>query len=338
MYRFSAFVGFDGFIDKVFHVVDQRYGTGKQFKKICTIANFAKRVASASGLSTNIELYPIEERIGGNGPILAETLAHYGVQTDLWGTIEHPLFQNLSPDIQTLSLGRPGITNALEFDDGKLLMGVTQPLDQIVPEIIKPFLDQQSPEFWKQDLFCFVNWTMIVYMNAILKRLFLPNLSQSLCFFDLADPQKRPQTDLLEFFEILNHFPQHYITLGLNLKEAQQVLHCAYLWKNRTQNHSITDVLSLCQNIQQLLPVKEVFIHDTHCCAACTNDESAYCDDSQFFVERPKTTTGAGDHFNAGYLLARLKNYPLHQSLRQGYAIASHFVRTGELISISELQ
>ena len=334
MHKFSAFVGFDGFVDKVFHVVDQRSATGKQFKKIRTISDFAQRIASASGLSTNIELYPIEERIGGNGPILAETLANYEVKTNLWGTVEHPIFQN----IQATSLGAPGITNALEFDDGKVLMGVTQPLDQITPENIKHFLEQQPPEFWKQDLFCFVNWTMIVHMNAILQHLFLPNLSQSLCFFDLADPQKRPQADLLEFFEILNQFPQHYTILGLNLKEAQQVLNCARLWKNHKQDTQIADVLSLCQAIQQLLPVKEVFIHDTRCCAACTSDESAYCDDPQFFVEKPKTTTGAGDHFNAGYLLARLKNYPLTQALKQGYSIASHFVQTGELIPIRELQ
>ncbi len=67
-----ALVGFDGFIDSIISVVDQRHDMSPDgYERIKTIEQFARRVGAAAGKSTNIELVVKEDRFGGNGPLMA---------------------------------------------------------------------------------------------------------------------------------------------------------------------------------------------------------------------------------------------------------------------------
>ena len=51
----KVFVGLDGFIDEIIHIVDVRYSSDS-YKRIPTIQAYADRIARGSGMSTNIEL------------------------------------------------------------------------------------------------------------------------------------------------------------------------------------------------------------------------------------------------------------------------------------------
>ena len=52
-----AVVGFDGYIDTMVDVVDQRDSAQpKDYRRILTIEALAKRIAAAAGLSTNLEI------------------------------------------------------------------------------------------------------------------------------------------------------------------------------------------------------------------------------------------------------------------------------------------
>ena len=72
----KVFVGFDGFIDEIIHVVDIRVSSD-YYKRIPTIQAYADRIAHGSGMSTNIELVSQQIKMGGNGPILANALLNY---------------------------------------------------------------------------------------------------------------------------------------------------------------------------------------------------------------------------------------------------------------------
>ena len=49
----SAVVGFDGFVDSIIKVVDQRHSMAPEdFRPVSTITGFADRCAAAAGLST----------------------------------------------------------------------------------------------------------------------------------------------------------------------------------------------------------------------------------------------------------------------------------------------
>ena len=51
----SAFIGLDGFVDEILHVVDKRESATK-YTRLPTIKRYAERMAQAAGRSTNIEL------------------------------------------------------------------------------------------------------------------------------------------------------------------------------------------------------------------------------------------------------------------------------------------
>ena len=92
-------IGFDGFIDEIIQVVDKRYST-TEFDKIKTITSFARRIAAAAGLSANMELVPTEIKIGGNGVIMANCLAQYGMNIDYIGALGFPELNPLFSQFQ----------------------------------------------------------------------------------------------------------------------------------------------------------------------------------------------------------------------------------------------
>ena len=48
------------------------------------------------------------------------------------------------------------------------------------------------------------------------------------------------------------------------------------------------------------------------------------------FVQQPKISTGAGDHFNAGFCLGRVLGFGLEESLCTGVATSGYYVRHAE--------
>src|SRR5436190_10538283 len=65
----SAFIGLDGFVDEILHVVDKRESAEK-YVRLPAIAQLAQRLAAAAGRSTNLELVSQRTKLGGNGPIM----------------------------------------------------------------------------------------------------------------------------------------------------------------------------------------------------------------------------------------------------------------------------
>src|SRR5437016_1141264 len=130
----TAFVGLDGFVDEILHAVDKRESAEK-FSRVPTIAKFAGRLAAAAGHSTNVELVSQLTKLGGNGPIMANALASFGLKVTYLGILGypnlHPVFADFAKRAQVHSIAEPGYTDALEFDDGKIMLGKHQSLTQM---------------------------------------------------------------------------------------------------------------------------------------------------------------------------------------------------------------
>src|ERR1041384_5626888 len=130
----TAFVGLDGFVDDILHVVDKRESAEK-YLRLPTIAQLAERLAGAAGRSTNIELVTQLTKLGGNGPIMANALASFGLKVTYLGILGYPnlhsVFQEFSKRAEVYSIAEPGYTDALEFEDGKIMLGKHQSLSQM---------------------------------------------------------------------------------------------------------------------------------------------------------------------------------------------------------------
>jgi sugar/nucleoside kinase (ribokinase family) len=78
-----------------------------------------------------------------------------------------------------------------------------------------------------------------------------------------------------------------------------------------------------------------VVVHPRRGAAAATATESASF--AGPFVQEPKISTGAGDHFNAGFCLGRMLGLGLEESLCTGVATSGYYVRTAISPSAKQL-
>ena len=214
--QLKVLVGIDGFVDKIVHPVDQRTVPGDQFTAIPTIAEFGARISAAAGKSANIELAPVVEKLGGNGPIMANAQSAQGVQVRYLGALDkntiHPVFEEFAARTQAVSITDPGITHAAEFTDGKIMLGSMASLDEITYDSIVDAMgaDALRQAFSESDCIAMVNWTMIPYLsdvfNDFLEQLLpsLPDRADRVFFFDLADPEKRSRSDLRAVLDIIS--------------------------------------------------------------------------------------------------------------------------------------
>lgn len=339
-----AVVGFDGFVDKIVTPVGLRTGHGDQFTPIATITEFGQRILAAAGKSTNIELFPRMEKLGGNGPIMANALLSGGAQVRYVGALGrptiHPVFQDMARKSQAVSLCDPGVTIAAEFNDGKVMLGTMASLDEITYARIVETMGEGA--FWdllaRADLVSLVNWTMIPHMSAIfvdlVERVFpmLPP-KERMFFFDLADPEKRSDGDLHFALTTIARFAQIGRTiLGLNLKEGQ---HVNRLLGFPAQSEDEKGLRAMARAIRQHLQIHCVVIHPTASAACATKDDTYWVPGP--FTEKPLITTGAGDHFNAGFTMGQLIGLSPQASLATAVSTSGHYVRTARSPSLPEI-
>src|SRR3984885_3313845 len=230
-----ATIGLDGFVDEIIAVVDKRtdyqhYEPGK------TIAVMAKKIQDAVGQSSNYELIVKQRKLGGNGPIMSNALAAMGLSVTYIGNLGYPtidpVFEGLASRAKVISIAEPGHTDALEFDDGKLMLGKIQCLDQVSWEnlIQRVGGDQLEKLVDESTLIGMVNWTMLPHMSDIWTKLLDQVLTglggqRRKLFIDLADPEKRTHADISDALKILAKFQQHVdVILGLNLKESSEII------------------------------------------------------------------------------------------------------------------
>jgi sugar/nucleoside kinase (ribokinase family) len=339
----KATLGLDGFVDEIIAVVDKRHDGGR-YDPVRTIDGLARKVAAAAGQSSNYELVVKQRKLGGNGPIMANALAAMGLAVTYIGNLGYPsldpVFEPLSKRAKVLSIGEPGHTDALEFDDGKLMLGKHQTLqevnwDNLVGRVGREQLKQLMDG---SRLIAMVNWTMLPHMSRIWAKMLdevIPNPERHkrLLFIDLADPEKRTHGDILDALRLLQRFQDQVdVTLGLNLKESMEIADVLGL-PGRADPEAAIEENAV--SIRRELGLACVVIHPRRGAAAAIEDES-----STFagpFVQQPKISTGAGDHFNAGFCLGRVLGFGLQESLCVGVATSGYYVRTAQSPTATEL-
>ena len=291
--QIKILMGFDGFVDQVLHVVDKRYDA-EHFERVNYMEDYGKKICKAAGLSLNVEMVPVQTKLGGNGPIMANSLARHGCKMNYIG-----------------SLGKENV----------------HPVFKKFTELIE-----------ESDLIGFENWTMLLNTTEIWKHIIreiVPNLKKQerkVLFIDLADPEKRMKEDILEALECLKTFDDTFETiLGLNEKESYEIAELYGKSKEDFEN-----VLEVAEFLKGQIQISEIVIHPVKEASGCSRKEKASVQGP--YCEKPKLTTGAGDNFNAGFILGRMLGFDLEESLLMGTANSGFYVREARSATCQELQ
>ncbi|HBE76501.1 MAG TPA: hypothetical protein DDW65_01775 [Firmicutes bacterium] len=331
----NACIGFDGYVDEILRVVKSKTGL-HNYTLFETINDFSEYIHDSAGRSSDTELLSREIRFGGNAPLMADSLAGFGLAVSCIGTLGeceiHPAFEKMNSTCKLWSIGDPGYSFSFEFNDGKLMFGKTAALDNLNWEHIKNQIGLQSIKkiFTTSQLLSFVNWSSIYHMNTIVTGIRDEILSQigpdvlkkKLVFFDIADPSRRSQPDLLDFLWLLGDLSKYCrVVLGLNEREARSV---AQSLGRIMKDETLTQVGSF---IFEKLSIDTLVIHGLD--LAVSLREHQVNQVKGFYVTYPKISTGGGDNFNAGYCLGSLLDLDSEEMLLLGNTNASFYIQNG---------
>lgn len=339
--QFDVLAGFDGFVDEIIDVVDQRSDYA-HYTRVETIAALAGRIGRAAGLSSNTELVVRRMKLGGNGPIMANAMLQAGCAVTYIGCLGkdhiHPVFAEMAARCKACySLCDPGHTDALEFRDGKVMLVKQQLLNEAtyarMLEVVG--LPRLRAAWESAHLVTLANWTMLNMQTDIWRRL-LQDMADAkpprgaIIFVDLADPEKRPPRELAEALLLLKGFRgTHRVVLGVNQKESLEV--GAALGLALKPDEISANAAAL----RKALDLDIVVIHPTKNAACATDRGCAEMDGP--YCPNPKLTTGAGDNFNAGFCVGLLAGLGTQELLAAGTASSGFYVRNGRSPSTREL-
>lgn len=342
--EFVATIGLDGFVDEICAVVDTR-SDFQTYAPIDTIATLGKKVLAAAGQSSNYELVVKQMKLGGNGPIMANAMAAAGVKVTYVGATGYPtrhaVFDDFAKVATVIGIAEPGHTDAVEFSDGKLMLGKLTSLADLAWESVveRVGVEKFTQLLQSSKLIAMNNWTMVPKMSAFFAALndnVLPHLhgARRMFFVDLADPEKRTREDLLSILKLLGSMQKYVdVTLGLNLKESSQA---AEVLKIPQQADPEPHIEQTAAAIRAALGIACVVVHPRKGAAAAhiTGGTGSF---QGPFVQAPKISTGAGDHFNAGFMLGQVLGLSLVESLSTGVATSGYYVREALSPSQAEL-
>ncbi len=337
-----ATVGLDGFVDVILHVVKTRE-SAHSYERFTRMADWAERIHQADGLSANFEFVPQMVKLGGNGPIMANALMSMGFPMTYIGNLGHPevhtVFSGFASRAKVYSIADPGVTDAVEFDNGKLMFGKHQPLRDVNwGNLLEKIGEQPLLDIFSQSKFlALVNWTMLTGMTEIFRQI-LADIAPKLegrrtIFFDLADPAKRSREDIAEAIGLIADFEKSFdVILGLNMQEGRQIGEVLGLQPPPEEMEPVREHAAA---IRAALGVGCVVIHPIPFAAAADASDSAVVPGPH--TAKPKITTGGGDHFNAGFCLGRLLGGNLSQSLQTAVATSGFYVRNAKSPDIDDL-
>jgi hypothetical protein len=265
---------------------------------------------------------------------MANALCRFGVKVTYVGALGyptmHPIFADFAARAEVHSIAPPGITDAYEFDDGKIMIGKTVQLGEITWENIQLRVGRKrfADKFFGSDLVAFVNWTMIPFMSDVweaVQRELCPvnKFKRRKIFFDLADPEKRTEGDLRRALTLIEKFRGYFdVILGLNEKEAWEV---GAVLGFGSESRSRSALAQLARDTRKATGVDTLVVHPVSYALAVTGDDCVFVDGP--YIAKPLLTTGAGDHFNAGFCLGKVLGFDDEMSVLVGVTTSGYYVR-----------
>ena len=334
-------IGIDAFVDKIVRVVQNKPSNG-DYVFFKDIAQFGNHIVSKSGKSCGIEINESFTKLGGNAPIMANAVGALSVRVNCVGALGYPqidpIFNDLSTNCNLYTIGNPGYTTALEFEDGKIMLSQRDYLHRIDWVAMKNMLgiDKIKNFFLDSNLIGMVNWNGMIHFNDIFKGILeevLPDHTankEQVIFFDLADVSERTTEDILEALQLIRKFSTHYkVLLGLN--ENETIL----LYKAIFPEKEVGDWITIGKEIFDFLKVDSLVVHTLTSSMAWDSNGTAQVE--SLYVKKPKLSTGGGDNFNAGLCFGELIGLDFEGALYCANGTSGFYVRNAKSPTIDDL-
>lgn len=332
--RVQAVIGFDGFLDSIVRVV-------KNNDFFSSIKEFGEYIASKDGKSCSLEIKQRTLKMGGNAPILANALGCLGVKAQCLGAMGYPeihsSFKEMSSNCTLRTVAQPGLTTALEFNDGKIMLAQMEQIDEINWQRVKRTLglDVITEMISASHLIGIVNWSELAGATSIWEGLLeevLPSLERNaerIFLFDLSDPSNKAEKDIIGALGLLQKFRKYgKVILSININELNVL--------NKVLGDcDAGDLTCAGLSIKEKLQVDLLVVHHTKCAIAIKEKSSIQV--NTLYVKEPKLSTGGGDNFNAGLGLGQLLSLDTELSLTLGNAVAAYYIQNGISPAMPEL-
>lgn len=325
----TVLVGFDGFIDSLFKIKRESHSEKLvYFDKIHSFGDYVQQ----KNTSFCLDVEEVTTKIGGNAPIVANALGSLGLKTNLVAALGfpevNPYFKSMSENCQIYSVSEPGKASIYEFEDGKIMFSNCSVLNNLDWTLLKEVIGLATliQLFKSSDLFCLLNWSEIKGMTSILKGILediFPAiaLQNKTTFFDLSDFSNRDKKEVETVIELINEFAKHTkVVLSLNRNEAQTLHNILF---ETTENNFFEQG----KEIYKKLSVAILVIHNAKETYVFENDLQVKS--SPELIVNPMISTGAGDHFNAGFCYGLLTDLELKECLALANSVASYYIKTG---------
>lgn len=331
-------MGFDGFVDTLLRVVKEK-PADKSKTYFNQIDEFGQYISGKKGSGFSLETETKLQKLGGNMPIMANALATLGIPVECIGAMGypaiHPAFEPMNGRCRLHSFENPGVTSAMEFADGKMMLCEMEALNRADWNLIKERigLEKLRELISGTDLLCLLNWSELDgstgFWQGILRDIFPAIIPPKNIFIDLSDCSGRDEEAILEAISLIKKFNEIVpVTLSLNRNETGIL--CQIL--------NIETESLLIEQVKELflaLKIHQLVIHSAK--QTWAFDGEIMVEEKPAFIAQPQITTGAGDHFNAGFCMGILKESDAETCLNLGNKTAGFYMQKGHSPEAAEL-
>ncbi len=330
----KVFVGFDGFVDTIKKAVKQKQNLKTEYYK--TLREFSERISAATGKSGQIEMVTQKTKLGGNAPILSNTLGKLGISSFCIGSLGYPerhgVFSTMSERCDVMSVLNPGESDAIEFEDGKMIFSELSVFDHYDWQFIKKKADEEKlrKAVAESNLLAFVDWVNLPHASdiweGILADIIKPSGKKDFLFlFDLCDPSKKTTEEIDEVLDLMSCFSSYgKVTLGLNENETLKIWSAI---NGCYEKRKLPDVTEAGDFLYKTMNIDCLLVHPIDRTIAFHQRDTLELQGR--LVTKPKVLTGGGDNLNAGYCLGLLSGFSLPQCMLLGMAASGAYIQNG---------
>lgn len=330
--------GFDGYLDIVRELRQEGSAGAERIISLEVIGNrILEAVEADSSLSFGWQTNG--RRAGGHVCHLARAYDSLGYDPTLVGTLGDPIrpfFEERFGHLEVHSLGKPGRTDAVECNDGKLLLTEAGDVENLDWDWLEDRVGRDAlvDALDGAQLLGIGYWAMVVGLPEILDGL------RAHVWPRLADPPERVIVDPADIRRLAAEDVRTVagatdrladvtdVTLSANRVEMQAIAEI-------TSERAGRDPIENAEVVFDSLDVDRVVSHSARqsCCVSADRTTTVSVEP----VTEPALTTSAGDHFNAGLSLALRMGLSEGAALVSGNAYARRFVETGHTPDYAEL-